>query len=69
MAQAVLHQIAQLLAPGCVPLFLSDGNPHLSPRYREPFWLLGAAAKAPGQRPGAQTTLDAIARAALRPGR
>jgi hypothetical protein len=26
MAQAVLHQIAQLLAPGCVPLFLSDGN-------------------------------------------
>jgi hypothetical protein len=27
MAQAVLHQIAQLLAPGCVPLFLSDGNP------------------------------------------
>ena len=28
MAQAVLHQIAQLLAPGCVPLFLSDGNPN-----------------------------------------
>ena len=27
-AQAVLHQIAQLLAPGCVPLFLSDGNLH-----------------------------------------
>jgi IS1 family transposase len=25
MAQAMLHQIAQLLAPGCVPLFLSDG--------------------------------------------
>jgi IS1 family transposase len=25
MAQAVLHQITQLLAPGCVPLFLSDG--------------------------------------------
>jgi hypothetical protein len=25
MAQAVLHQIAQLVAPGCVPLFLSDG--------------------------------------------
>ncbi|HEY5870209.1 MAG TPA: hypothetical protein VI542_32350 [Candidatus Tectomicrobia bacterium] len=25
MAQAVLHHIAQLLAPGCVPLFLSDG--------------------------------------------
>jgi IS1 family transposase len=28
MAQAVLHPIAQLLAPGCVPLFLSDGYPH-----------------------------------------
>jgi hypothetical protein len=28
MAQAVLHQIAQLLAPGCVPLLLSDGYPH-----------------------------------------
>ena len=28
MAQAVLHQIAQLLAPGCVPLFVSDGYPH-----------------------------------------
>ncbi len=25
MAQAVLHQIAELLAPGCIPLFLSDG--------------------------------------------
>jgi IS1 family transposase len=28
MAQAVLHQIVQLLAPGCMPLFLSDGYPH-----------------------------------------
>jgi IS1 family transposase len=28
MAQAVLHQIAQLLAPGCVPLVLSDGYAH-----------------------------------------
>lgn len=31
MAQAVLHQIVQLLAPGCVPLFLSDGNPTYLP--------------------------------------
>jgi len=31
MAQAVLHQIVQLLAPGCVPLFLSDGNPSYLP--------------------------------------
>jgi hypothetical protein len=28
MAQWVVHQIAQLLAPGCVPLFLSDGYPN-----------------------------------------
>jgi hypothetical protein len=28
MAQVVLHHIAQLLAPGCVPLFLSDGYAH-----------------------------------------
>jgi IS1 family transposase len=28
MAHAMLHQITQLLAPGCVPLFLSDGYPH-----------------------------------------
>jgi IS1 family transposase len=28
MAQAMLHHIAQLLAPGCVPLFLSDGYAH-----------------------------------------
>ena len=31
MAQAILHQIVQLLAPGCVPLFLSDGNPTYLP--------------------------------------
>lgn len=28
LAQAVLHHIAQLLAPDCVPLFLSDGYAH-----------------------------------------
>jgi IS1 family transposase len=31
MAQAMLHQITQLLAPGCMPLFLSDGNPNYLP--------------------------------------
>jgi IS1 family transposase len=31
MAQASLHEIVQLLAPGCVPLFLSDGNPSYLP--------------------------------------
>jgi hypothetical protein len=31
MAQAVLHQIMQILAPGCMPLLLSDGNPNYLP--------------------------------------
>jgi hypothetical protein len=31
MAQAVLHQLAQLVALGCVPLFVSDGNPNSLP--------------------------------------
>jgi hypothetical protein len=31
MAQAVRHQITQLVAPGCLPLFLSDGCPHSLP--------------------------------------
>ena len=31
MAQAVLPQIRQLFAPGCVPLFLSDGTPTYLP--------------------------------------
>jgi hypothetical protein len=31
MAQSVLHQIVQMLAPRCVPLFLSDGNPSYLP--------------------------------------
>src|SRR5881398_4201811 len=25
MAQSVVHQVVQVLAPGCVPLFLTDG--------------------------------------------
>ena len=25
MAQRVVHQVVQVLAPGCVPLFLTDG--------------------------------------------
>jgi hypothetical protein len=25
MAQCVIHQVAQMFAPGCVPLFLRDG--------------------------------------------
>jgi hypothetical protein len=28
MAHAILHQITQLVAPGCVPLFVSDSYPN-----------------------------------------
>jgi hypothetical protein len=31
MVQAMLHQIVQLLVPGCVPLFLSDDHPNYLP--------------------------------------
>ena len=65
MAQAVLHHIAQVLAPGCVPLFLSGWLPALSHCHCGPFWALGAVASAPGQRPGAQAALDAAARTPL----
>ena len=69
MAQAVLHQIAQRLAPGlCTPLF-ERWLPQLPARHRVALRPLGAAASAPGERPRAHAALDAAARAALRPSR
>ena len=53
MAHVVLHQLAQLVAPGCVPLFVSDGYSHYLPAIVAHFWPLGAAASASGHRPGA----------------
>ena len=32
MAQRVVHQVVQVLAPGCVPLFLTDGFKEYRPR-------------------------------------
>ena len=60
LAQAVLHQLTQLSAPGCVPLFLSNGYPH----YLRPSWrirVLGAARLGQGHKPRAQAALDAVA--------
>jgi len=53
MAQAVLHQIAQLLAPGCIPLFLSDGNPSYLPAIVRHFghWIQPARRHAKGSAP------------------
>jgi hypothetical protein len=53
MAHAVLHQLTQLLAPGCVPLFLSDGNPHYLPAIVAPFgyWVQRPRRQARGPAP------------------
>jgi IS1 family transposase len=53
IAQAVLHQIAQLLAPGCVPLFLSDGNPNYLPAIVAHFghWVQAPRRQATGPAP------------------
>ena len=53
MAQAVLHQITQLLAPGCIPLFLSDGNPNYLPAIVSHFghWVQPSRRHAKGSAP------------------
>jgi hypothetical protein len=53
MAQAVLHQITQLLAPGCLPLFLSDGNPSYLPAIARHFghWVQSPRRHAKGSAP------------------
>jgi transposase-like protein len=53
MAQAGLHQIARLLAPGCVPLFLSDGYPNYLPAIVAHFghWVQPARRQALGPTP------------------
>ena len=66
MAQAILHQITQLLAPGCIPLFLSDGNPNYLTAIVGHFghWVQRPRHHDRGRL--AQTALDAAAGAALR---
>ena len=65
MAQRVVHQVVQVLAPGCVPLFLTDGfkayTTALLTHYGQ--WVQPARQRA--QRPRAETALDAAAAAAL----
>jgi hypothetical protein len=67
MAQRVVHQVTQVLAPGCVPA-VSDRWPQgLWHRLSDPFWPLDSTRASPGQRADAQASLDADARAALCP--
>ena len=58
MAPCVIHQVAQMLAPGCVPLFLTDGFKEYLTALLTHFghWV------AP---PADEATLDASTRAAL----
>jgi len=66
MAQRVVHQVTQVLAPDCVLLFLTDGFKRISDGHPDAFWLLDSTRTAPGHRPDAQAAVDAAARAALR---
>ena len=65
MAQRVVHQVVQVLAPGCVPLFLTDGFKEYTDGAADPLRPVGAAPTPPGHRPHAQAALDATAPAAL----
>jgi hypothetical protein len=68
MAQSVVHQVVQVLAPGCVPLFLTDGFKAYTtapPSARRP---VDPACAPPGPRATPQAALDAATTAARRPG-
>ena len=65
MAQCVVHQVVQVLAPGCVPLFLTDGfkeyTTALLTHYGQ--WMHPPRQRA--QRASAQAALDAVAHTAV----
>jgi len=65
MAQRVVHQVVQVLAPGCVPP-VSDGRIQgVYHRVTDALWPVGPATTPPSRWPGAATALDAAAAAAL----
>ena len=43
MAQRVIHHVAQVLAPDCAPLFLTDGFREYADGLAHPLWAVGAA--------------------------
>src|SRR5881397_482876 len=67
MAQRVVHQVTRVLAPGCVPLFLTDGLKDYGTALLTHFgsWMQPEGVRT---RLHAQTAVDAAARAALCPG-
>jgi hypothetical protein len=59
MAQRVVHQVTQVLAPGCVPLFLTDGRKDYGTAHA--LWSVEATRATPGQRAKTEAALDAAA--------
>ena len=59
MAQCLVHQVAQVLAPDCVPLFLTDGFKEYLTGRADALWALGPTTARLGHRPAAQTSLAA----------
>ncbi len=53
MAQRVVHQVVQVLAPGCVPLFLTDGLKEYAPAFLTHFgqWVQPPRRRATGPAP------------------
>ena len=65
MAQRVLHQVAQCLAPPCLPLFLTDGYKEYATALLTHFGQWVQPPRPPGHRANPQAALDAAARAAV----
>ena len=53
MAQRVVHQVVQCLAPGCVPLCLTDGHKDYGPAFLSHFgqWIQSARRRDKGPLP------------------
>ena len=62
MAQRVVHQVVQRLAPGCVPLFLTDGFREYMTALLAHFGHWMQPERRRGQRAEAQTALDPCTR-------
>jgi hypothetical protein len=69
MAQGVVHQVVQVLAPGCVPLFLTDGFKEYTTALLTHYGAVGTARTPSGHRGSSQAPVDAPARAPLCTGR
>src|SRR2546428_235783 len=65
MAQRVVHQVAQVLAPDLCPAVSHRWVQGVSDGLADPLWILGAITAPAGARPSAQAALDAAPAAAL----